>query len=192
MTDLSTKHAIRRAALSRRDLVDPNEAHAAARAVASRGLSLVADLAGAAATVGAYWPIRSELSTRPLLEALARADYRTALPVMTAVAKPLVFRRWSPGDDLEVGALGLAEPLPDAPHLVPEILFVPLAAFDARGHRIGYGGGNFDATIAALRSKGPLVAVGLAYEAQEVARIPEEPHDALLDYVVTEERLIKP
>ena len=66
---------------------------------------------------------------------------------MTAVAKPLVFRRWSPGDDLEVGALGLAEPLPDAPHLVPEIMFVPLAAFDARGHRIVYGGGGITPDI---------------------------------------------
>jgi 5-formyltetrahydrofolate cyclo-ligase len=192
MTDLSTKQAIRRAALARRDLVEPREAHAAAKAVAARGLSLVAEQAPPGATVGAYWPIRSELSTRPLLEALARAGYRTALPVMTAVAKPLLFRQWSPGDDLEVGALGLAEPLPDAPRIVPDILFAPLAAFDARGHRIGYGGGNFDATIAALRGARRLVVVGLAYETQEVARIPEEPHDALLDYVLTEERLIKP
>jgi 5-formyltetrahydrofolate cyclo-ligase len=192
MTDLSTKQAIRRAALSRRDLIEPREAHAAAQAIVAPALALVAKVAKAGAVVSTYWPIRSELSTRPLLEALAAASYRTALPVLTATAKPLKFRAWSPGDDLEVGSLGLAEPLPGAAVVVPDVLFVPLAAFDSRCHRIGYGGGNFDATIAGLRASGTLTAIGLAFEAQEVARIPEEAHDQSLDSILTEARLIRP
>ena len=188
MTDLSTKHAIRRAALARRDMIEPGEAHAAAKRVAALGLALVQKRAAPGAVVSAYWPIRSEVSTRPLLEALAKAGYSTALPVLTATGRPLHFRRWSPGDELEIGGLGLSEPRADAPTVAPDVLFVPLAAFDALGHRIGYGGGNFDATLAALRSAGRVLAIGLAYAAQEVDRVPAEAHDQILDFVITEEK----
>ncbi|MDE2362714.1 MAG: 5-formyltetrahydrofolate cyclo-ligase [Hyphomicrobiales bacterium] len=189
MSDRTTKPALRKAALTRRDLIEPREAHAAAEAIARAALPLVAGIAAPGAVVSAYWPIRSELSTRPLLEALAAAGYATALPVMTATAKPLHFRRWSPGDPLDVGSLGLAEPLPAAAPATPVVLFTPLAAFDSRGHRIGYGGGSFDATLAALRAGRKTTAIGLAYATQEVERVPEEAHDQALDYILTEERL---
>lgn len=188
MTDLSTKQALRRAALARRDLIEPGEAHAAAARVAEKALALIAGLVPAGATIGAYWPIRSEISTRPLLEALARAGYRTALPVMIAAAKPLRFHIWSPGDDLHVGALGLAEPSHDAPEVAPDALVVPLAVFDSTGHRIGYGGGNFDATLAALRRAGTPPAIGLAFSTQEAPTVPAEAHDQRLDYVITEDQ----
>ncbi len=177
--------------LARRDLIEPAEAHEAAEAVARRALDLVRSVAAPGAAVSAYWPIRSEISTRPLLEGLARAGYRLALPVMTGAGKPLRFRAWTPGDDLEKGPLGLSEPLAGAPELSPEVVFVPLACFDARGRRIGYGGGNFDATLAALRARGVVVAIGLAYADQEVATIPAEPHDQALDYVVTEQKTFR-
>ena len=97
MTDLASKTALRRHALARRDLIEPAEAHAAAEEIVGRALEIVGKLAPAGAVVSAYWPIRSEISTRPLLEALAQAGYRIALPVMTAAAKPLHFRLWAPG-----------------------------------------------------------------------------------------------
>ncbi|MFO1117933.1 MAG: 5-formyltetrahydrofolate cyclo-ligase [Beijerinckiaceae bacterium] len=188
MTDLSTKPAIRRACLARRDLIEPGEAHAAAKVIAREGLSLIRRLVPVCGTIGAYWPIRSEISTRPLLETLAKAGYRVALPATVAAAKPLRFHLWSPGDDLHVGPLGLAEPSGDAPVATPDALFVPLAAFDGSGHRIGYGGGNFDATLDGLRKGRPLPAIGLAFALQEVAAVPAEPHDQKLDYVITEEK----
>ena len=191
MTDSAPKTVLRRHALARRDLIEPAEAHAAADRIVGRALELVRRTVPAGGVVSAYWPIRSEISTRPLLEALAQAGYRMALPVMTAAAKPLHFRLWAPGDELAKGPLGLFEPLAEAAMIEPALMFVPLACFDARGHRVGYGGGNFDATLAALRARGVVVAIGLAYADQEVATIPAEPHDQALDYVVTEQKTFR-
>ena len=189
MPALPTKAEIRRHMLARRDMVEPKEAHAAAAALARHALALAAADAPAGGVISAYWPIRSEISARPLVEALAKAGFRTALPVMLGAGKPLRFRLWSPGDDLEKGPLGLSEPVDDAPAAEPDLLFVPVAAFDARGGRIGYGGGNFDATLAALRAKRKIVAAGLAYAMQEIDAVPAEPHDQRLDFVVTEEKV---
>lgn len=186
--DPASKAVLRRHALARRDLIEPPEAHAAAEAVAARAMAVVRKVAAAGATLSAYWPIRSEVSTRPLLEALAAAGYRTSLPVMTGAGRPLRFRAWTPGDELEKGPLGLSEPPPDAPEIDPDILFAPLVCFDARGWRIGYGGGNFDATLEAIRARRKIVAIGLAYADQEVEAIPHEPHDQKLDWVVTEQQ----
>ncbi|HRY04900.1 MAG TPA: 5-formyltetrahydrofolate cyclo-ligase [Beijerinckiaceae bacterium] len=191
MTDLASKTALRRHALARRDLIEPAEAHAAAEEIVERALEIVGKLAPAGAVVSAYWPIRSEISTRPLLEALAQAGYRIALPVMTAAAKPLHFRLWAPGEELAKGALGLFEPLPDAAMVEPELMFTPLACFDAKGHRVGYGGGNFDATLAAHRGQRKVPAVGLAFADQEVDSIPHEAHDQRLDFVITETQVFE-
>lgn len=187
MSNPASKIVLRRHALARRDLIEPGEAHAAAEAVARAGAGLAARLATPGAVISAYWPIRSELSPRPLIETLSRAGYRTALPVMTGAAKPLHFRLWTPGDELTKGALGLSEPLPEAAEVEPELIFLPLACFDARGHRIGYGGGNFDATLAALRARAKIVAIGLAFADQEVDAVPHEAHDQKLDFVITEQ-----
>jgi 5-formyltetrahydrofolate cyclo-ligase len=184
-----TKAALRRRILATRDLIEPSEAHAAALAVAESALALVAKNVSREDTIAAYWPIRSEISPRPLLERLARDGFRTALPVMTGAGKPLRFRLWSPGDDLEKGPLGLSEPVDEAPEAEPKLLFLPVAAFDASGWRIGYGGGNFDATLEALRARRKILAIGLAYAAQEIDSVPREPHDQRLDFVVTEERV---
>jgi 5-formyltetrahydrofolate cyclo-ligase len=192
MTNLKTE--LRRHALARRDLVSPDEAHAAAAVLRDRGPALVEEIAAKAGlkapVVSVYWPIRSELHTRPLIEALAAKGIAVALPVMHAVKHPLVFRAFTPGDDLVKGPFGLSEPSLDKPALTPDIIFAPLAAFDRGGFRLGYGGGIYDATLSELRARKPVVAVGLAYACQEAGAIPTEPHDQRLDYLLTERELI--
>jgi len=192
MTEMKTD--LRRHSLAGRDLVTHQEAHAAALRIRERGLSLVADIAARARLrapiVSVYWPIRSELNTRPFIEALAEKGFAVVLPVMHKVRQPLVFRAFMPGDDLVKGPFGLSEPTPDKPALEPDIVFAPLAAFDRKGYRLGYGGGIYDATLSQLRAKKPVVAIGLAYARQEADTIPAEPHDQKLDYLLTERELI--
>jgi len=184
------KAELRRRSLARRDLVTPREAHEAAASIAARGLDLVRRIARDAALdapiVSVYWPIRSELNTRPLIDALAAEGCRVTLPVMHKVRHPLVFRVFTPGDDLVKGPFGLSEPAEDRPAYDPDIVFSPLAAFDRRGFRLGYGGGIYDATLSALRAVKPAVAIGVAYSCQEADHVPIEPHDQRLDVVMTE------
>ena len=111
--------------------------------------------------------------------------FRLALPVMIGKAQPLLMRAWSPGDAMEAAAWGIAEPTADKPEVDPEIVLVPLLAFDARGYRLGYGGGFYDRTLARLRAKQPVVAIGLAYDEQKVDEVPVEAYDQRLDWVLT-------
>ncbi|MCC7275764.1 MAG: 5-formyltetrahydrofolate cyclo-ligase [Alphaproteobacteria bacterium] len=136
--------------------------------------------------VSGYMPIGDELDPRPLLAALAAAGCRLALPVVAGRGRPLSFRLWRPGDALAARPMGLAEPGPDAPTVDPDVLLVPLLAFDDGGRRIGYGAGYYDMTIAGLRARRTVLAVGVAFEGQRVDRVPAGPWDALLDAVVTE------
>ncbi len=189
MIDVKTN--LRRHALERRDLVTPHEAHEAAAAIRTRGLALVETLSGNAdPVVSVYWPIRSEMNTRLLIETLYDHGVRLALPVMAAVKQPLVFRAFAPDDELIKGPFGLSEPSPDKVALDPTIVFAPLAAFDRKGYRMGYGGGIYDATLASLRAKHPVTAIGLAYAVQEADAVPIEPHDQKLDYIITERETI--
>ena len=123
----------------------------------------------------------------PLLRKLADAGARLALPVIMGRGLPLQFRSFSFGQALVRGPLGILQP-PAAAELIPDILLVPLAAFDRSGHRIGYGAGYYDRSIEALRNRNRTMAVGLAFAAQEIDAIPAQPHDAALDYVLTEAR----
>jgi 5-formyltetrahydrofolate cyclo-ligase len=185
------KSDLRRRSLARRDLVTHREAHEASLEVAERGLALARELARRAEdVVSVYWPIRSELNTRPLLEALAGAGIATALPVVIAVKRPLIFRAFAPGDELVKGPFGLSEPSEDKPAQEPDIVFSPLSAFDRKGYRLGYGGGIYDATLAELRARKRVVAIGVAYACQETDAVPTEPHDQKLDYLLTEQELI--
>lgn len=185
------KTELRRRSLARRDLIAHPEAHDAALRIAERALALTRDLVRQADdVVSVYWPIRSELDTRPFIEALAGAGVRTVLPVMTAVRRPLIFRAFAPGDGLVKGPFGLSEPSEDKPASEPDIVFAPLAAFDRKGGRLGYGGGIYDATLSALRAKKRVVAIGVAYSCQEADSVPAEPHDQRLDMLLTERELI--
>lgn len=194
MSDL--KAELRRRFLARRDLVTPRESHEAAASIARRGVALVTGIAREAgfdtpSVVSVYWPIRSELNTRPLIDALAAEGYRVTLPVMHKVRHPLVFRAFTPGDDLVKGPFGLSEPSENNPAYEPDIVFLPLAAFDRRGFRLGYGAGIYDATLSALRAKKPVIAIGVAYSCQEADHVPIEPHDERLDFVMTEHETIE-
>jgi 5-formyltetrahydrofolate cyclo-ligase len=140
--------------------------------------------------VSAYFPLAGEPSTLPLLESLAAAGVKTALPVTGKLGTPLVFRHWRPGEPTVKGKMAIEEPLPAAQEAAPDLLFVPLAAFDRSGHRLGYGAGFYDRTLACLRAQKPICAVGVAYASQELAEIPNESHDETLDYVLTERELI--
>jgi 5-formyltetrahydrofolate cyclo-ligase len=140
--------------------------------------------------VSAYFPLANEPSTLPLIESLVKAGVRTALPVTGKRGSPLVFRLWRPGEPTVKGKMAIEEPLETAPAVEPDLLFVPLAAFDRSGQRLGYGAGFYDITLARLRAQKPICAVGVAYASQEFPQIPREAHDQKLDYVLTERELI--
>ncbi|MFO1106596.1 MAG: 5-formyltetrahydrofolate cyclo-ligase [Amaricoccus sp.] len=141
--------------------------------------------------VSAYLPIRTEIDPRPTMMALHGLGYRLAVPVVEAPGRPLRFRAWSPGCALEPGPFNVMVPVA-GDWLEPDLLIVPLIAFDPQGHRLGYGGGFYDRTLQALRLRRPIHAYGLAYEGQLVPAVPRGPTDAELDGVVTEAGLHRP
>jgi 5-formyltetrahydrofolate cyclo-ligase len=134
--------------------------------------------------------MRSELDPRPLMLRLAAAGATLALPVVNGRGVPLTFRKWVPGDPLVAAALGMLEPTNEAEPVVPDVLLVPLAAFDRVGHRIGYGAGFYDRTLTALRSRKFITAIGLAFAAQETEKVDTDEHDARLDLILTETGVI--
>jgi len=179
-----SKADLRAAALAARDALSSAQRKAAAQAVAARGLPV--EIAPGTIVSG-YSPIRSEIDPVPLMRALAAKGARLALPAVLARGKSLAFRAWSPNDRLMLGPLGILEPSPAAAEVVPNIMLVPLAAFDRQGHRIGYGAGHYDHTLAHLRKVKP-IAIGLAFAAQEIEAIPVMQHDVALDFVLTEKQ----
>jgi 5-formyltetrahydrofolate cyclo-ligase len=149
-----------------------------------------AGLAPAEAPVALYFALPGELDSSALLGALAALGFPTLLPCAGAKATPLAFRLWRPGDPLVAGRFGLREPSPAAPDIAPKVVLAPLLAFDARGGRLGFGGGYYDATLAALRAQATFLAAGgLAFARQEAPKLPTEKHDAALDFVITEEKI---
>lgn len=141
----------------------------------------------AGAVVSGFWPMGDEIDVKPLLAELHAAGHPIGLPVVVGKAQPLVFRAWHPGLALVDGGFKTEVPPPSSPELVPQVLIVPLLAFDAEGYRLGYGGGFYDRTLEKLRASGarPL-AVGVAFSAQHVARVPRDEYDQPLDWIVTE------
>ena len=181
-----SKAELRTAALAKRDALSDKQRAAAAKAVAKRGLPF--EIA-AGSIVSGYSPIRSEIDPVPLMRALAEQGARLALPAVMARGKSLAFRAWSPNDRLMLGPLGILEPSPAAAEVVPDFMLVPLAAFDRFGHRIGYGAGHYDYTLAHLRKAKAIAAIGLAFAAQEIESVPALSHDVALDYVLTEKQI---
>ena len=182
-----TKSDLRAAALAARDALTVEQRAAAAQAMATRGLPL--EIARGTVVSG-YSPIRSEIDPAPLMRALAAHGAQLALPAIMARGQSLAFRAWSPNDKLLLGPLGILEPSPAAIEVIPDIMLVPLAAFDRAGHRIGYGAGHYDYTLAHLRKLKHIIAVGLAFAAQEIVAVPALPHDVALDYVLTETEVL--
>jgi 5-formyltetrahydrofolate cyclo-ligase len=180
-----SKGDLRKIALDARDALAASARAATSEKLAARGLPF--EIA-AGTIVSGYSPIRSELDPAPLMRKLAEQGAKLALPAVMARGKSLVFRAWSPSDRLTLGPLGILEPSPAMAELVPDIMLVPLAAFDRLGHRIGYGAGHYDFTLAHLRKAKPITAIGVAFAAQEIKAVPALAHDVALDYVLTEKK----
>lgn len=184
-SDVETlKAGMRAEARSRRRAVSDGQRTEAAQALLRHDLGFL-DVPG---ILGVYYPVRSEIDGLPLAHHLSGRGWTLALPVINA-GGPLTFHLWEPGAPLVAGPFGIPQPI-DAPAVTPTVILVPLLAFDAQGHRLGYGGGHYDRTLAALRTCGPLLAIGLAYDGQEVAAIPAGAHDQRLDLVLTPSRAI--
>jgi 5-formyltetrahydrofolate cyclo-ligase len=136
--------------------------------------------------VSGFHPYTDEIDCTGLMARLAQEGWTTCLPVVVAAGQALEFRVWRPGEPLEPGAWGILAPLGGAAVVRPDVLLVPLLAFDAQGYRLGYGGGFYDRSLAALRRDGRVTAVGVAFAAQEVGALPRAPHDEPLDWILTE------
>jgi 5-formyltetrahydrofolate cyclo-ligase len=182
-----TKEVFRSQTLAKRDALPAEERQRGAEIVATRPFPIPI---AAGMIVSGFMPMRSEINPLPLMRRLAAAGAQLALPVIQGRGKPLLMRAWSFGAPLEARQWGIKEPLNDAPVVDPDILLVPLACFDRSGHRIGYGAGYFDKTIRAVRAKKKVTAVGLAFAAQEIDRVPATDFDERLDLVLTEREVI--
>ncbi len=181
----AAKEALRAAAGERRARAHARLRRTAGAALADHFLASLSGRVVRGGTAALYWPMRTEIDVRPLLEALAAAGMRTALPVADGPGSPLAFAPWRPGAPLRRHRFGMLEPAAGAP-VRPDLVIVPLLAFDRTGARLGYGGGCYDRTLCRLRGQGPVFAAGAAYAEQEHGAVPAAPHDARLDAVVTE------
>lgn len=180
------KSALRARARRERLALSDARRREAALLLAGAGAGFIVDLAADQvkdAIVSAYYPVRGEIDCLPLLAALTGRGQRLALPVVRDDAF-LDFRLWRPGGPLTPGRFGIPCPA-DGPVVEPDVLLVPLLAFDGRGHRLGYGAGHYDRVLAALRARRPVAAIGLAYDFQEIAAVPAQDHDQRLDWALT-------
>jgi 5-formyltetrahydrofolate cyclo-ligase len=194
------KMALRRAMLERRRAAHLAQAQEAALALSA---NVIAELDLKGKNIAGYWPLGDEIDCRPALEASSKAGAIVALPVVAGQGQVLIFRAWRPGDVLEQGPFGTMHPNVRSPVVCPQILLVPLIAYDLEGGRLGYGAGYYDRTIANLRAQGPardgahaaparegahparVTAIGLAYDVQRVDAVPVDAHDQPLDAVIT-------
>jgi 5-formyltetrahydrofolate cyclo-ligase len=181
------KAELRGAVLSLRDALPPTARQAAAETIANRRFPVAV---APGMIVSGFSPMKTEINPLPLLRKLAEAGASLALPAIAGRGKPLMMREWAFGAPLESGQWGIREPLADAPEVDPDILIVPLAAFDRAGHRIGYGAAYYDMTLHGLRARKKIVAIGIAFAAQEIARVPATERDERLDLVLTEREII--
>ncbi len=140
------------------------------------------------AVVSGFWPIKEEIDIRPLLIELSNQGCQLALPVVQGKGLPLIFRAWRPGDPLEAGVFGTLQPSAKREVMEPDALIVPLLACDEEGWRLGYGGGFYDRTLAGLRAKKTITAVGVGFNDQLVPEVPHGPSDQRLDWLLTDKR----
>ena len=181
------KAELRREARVRRDALPADMRAAAAQAIAARPFPISLTLKS---IVSGFMPIGNEINPIPLMRNLAVLGAQLALPAIAGRGKPLTMRAFAFGQRLIPGTWGIREPAPEATEVFPDVLLVPLLAFDRSGHRIGYGAGYYDLTIAALRARKAITVCGLAFAAQEIANVPTTPRDVRLDLVLTEREVI--
>ncbi len=162
----------------------------AARALVAQGLGFAGELTGK--IVSGFIPYLSEIDTRPLLSSVAASGLTTCVPVVIENGMPLEFRTWAPGEPTIAGRWGIPVPPDGSPVVDPDILLVPMLAYDAAGYRLGYGGGFYDRTLEKLRAMKPVTAIGVAYSAQQVDTVQRGDHDQPLDWVLTEKGPFRP
>ncbi len=184
------KVAARKAASAARKAAKQAAGDKASQSVADAFVRSLKPASGA--IVSGFLPIGSEIDVLPALEAARGAGCKICLPCVIAPAQPLVFRLWSPGDPLVTEAFGTKAPADSAPAVAPDILIVPMLAFDRAGYRLGYGGGFYDRSLEALRRTKPVTAVGIAFAGQEVDIVPRGVYDQPLDWIVTEAGAFRP
>ena len=180
---IALKQQLREAAQRTRADAFRRHGSTAAERIAARGLAFAAARAGS--IVSAFAAIGEEIDPAPIMLRLRAEGYRLCLPVMQGKGRPLLFRSWDIGEPLVKRMWGIREPLPSAPEVEPDVVLVPLLAFDRTGYRLGYGGGFFDRTLAAGRARKTIIAVGLAFDEQEVDAVPHLDYDQRLDWVLT-------
>ena len=181
------KADLRKESRARREALPVAEQSAAAQTIAARGLPIPVP---AGAVVSGYSPLKFEISPLPLMRRAAEAGAKLALPVVQGRGTPLIMRAWAFGEGLGSGVWGIREPRPEAPEMFPDILIVPILAFDRAGYRLGYGAGYYDMTITRLRAMKPVTAIGIAFAVQEFPELPKTSRDARLDLVLTEREII--
>ncbi|MGR3662824.1 MAG: 5-formyltetrahydrofolate cyclo-ligase [Paracoccaceae bacterium] len=178
------KAAARKAAFARRkDAHDPERGAQATHHL----LEHLAPVLGR--PISGYMPIRTEINLLPAMTLLAGFG-PVGVPVIEGQGKPLAFHLWTPDTKMQDGPFGARVPVLRVP-MIPQIIILPLLAYDAAGHRLGYGGGFYDRTLEILRAAGPVHAVGFAYAAQEIDQVPTEPTDQPLDAIITENGMYK-
>jgi 5-formyltetrahydrofolate cyclo-ligase len=181
------KTELRNATFAKRDAMLAEERQRGAETIAARPFPL---RLAPGTIVSGFMPLKSEINPLPLLKKLADAGAKLALPAIAGRGKPLTMRAYAFGDEFARGQWGIREPKPEQPEVFPDVLIVPLACFDRAGHRIGYGAGYYDMTIHRLRTMKKVIAVGIAFAGQEIARVPATDRDERLDLVLTEKDVI--
>jgi len=177
----TAKTALRLALRDQRKVLKSKAPDAAERAAALAPAALEAF-----GVVAGYRPQGAEFDPGPLMRRLAQVGARLVLPRASHIDAPLDFHAFQDGDAFELDAYRIPAPPAASPILIPNLVIVPLLAFDAQGGRMGQGAGCYDRTLEALRAAGPVFVLGLAYAGQEVAEIPSEAHDQKLDAILTE------
>jgi 5-formyltetrahydrofolate cyclo-ligase len=177
------KSELRNATLAKRDAMPADERQRGGETIAARPFPLTI---APGTIVSGFMPLKSEINPLPLMKVLAGAGAKLALPAIAGRGKPLIMRAYAFGDEFARGQWGIREPKPEQPEVFPDVLLVPLACFDRAGQRIGYGAGYYDMTIHRLRAMKKVIAVGVAFALQEIARVPATDRDERLDLVLTE------
>jgi len=149
------------------------------------------DYEGLDAILAGYHPLGDELDVRPAMVALDCIGVLQCLPEIVEKERPLRFRAWLPHEDLTEGLHGTLHPLPTEPLMRPDVVLVPMLTFDRRGYRLGWGGGYYDRTLELLRKTGKVTAIGVAYGDLEVDEVPTDDYDQPVDWIITEEQVIK-
>lgn len=185
----AAKAEARKAAAKVRAVAHKQVGKHASAVLADQGLAFLGD--NGPAIVSGFYPYQSEIDLLVLLDRLKGEGWTTCLPIVLGAGRPLVFRAWAPGEPTETGAWDIPIPEASARPVEPDVMLVPLLAFDRQGYRLGYGGGFYDRTIEAFRAAKPLVTIGVAFASQEVEKVVRGEHDQPLDWVLTEQGPIR-